>query len=182
MAAQRPEAARPPTLRRRLLSAVYELVLLVGVVMVVSLLYSVLTQQRHALHGKLGLQLVVFATLGAYFTWFWSHGGQTLAMKTWRLRLVMLNGESLSMATSVTRYALCWLPLLGSLLVAYALNVRSQSGIAAWLAAGGLSYVALAALRSDRQLLHDALSDTRVIDWPTSAVVDTNRLDPPTPR
>ena len=32
----------------------------------------------------------------AYFVWCWSHGGQTLAMKTWRLQLVNKDGSALS--------------------------------------------------------------------------------------
>ena len=176
MAARGIEASLPPALWRRLLSAVYELVLLVGVVIVASLVYSVLTQQRHALQGKLGLQLVVFVALGLYFTWFWSHGGQTLAMKTWRLRLVRSNGDPLSLALAVIRYVLSWLPLVISLLLAHMLNVKSQPGIAGWLAAGGLCYAALAALRQDRQLLHDALCNTRVIDWPATAPSSASSL------
>ena len=35
-----------------------------------------------------GLQLFVFLVLGLYFSWFWSHGGQTVAMKTWHIRLL----------------------------------------------------------------------------------------------
>jgi uncharacterized RDD family membrane protein YckC len=29
----------------------------------------------------------VFFVLGAYFIWYWSHGGQTLAMQTWKIQL-----------------------------------------------------------------------------------------------
>ena len=80
-----PEA---PGVGRRLASFLYEGVLLFGVVMIAGYLYSSLTQQRHALQGTLGLQLFLFVVLGIYFVWFWSHGGQTVAMKTWHIRVV----------------------------------------------------------------------------------------------
>mgnify|MGYP006182371287 CR=1 FL=1 len=45
--------------------------------------------------------------LGIYFTWFW-HRGQTLAMKTWHIRLVKENGERVGLAQAMLRYVLCW--------------------------------------------------------------------------
>jgi hypothetical protein len=60
-----------PSLRRRMACFVYEGVLLFGVVMCAGLVYSSLTQQRHALVGLHGLQVVVFVVLGLYFVWFW---------------------------------------------------------------------------------------------------------------
>src|SRR5690606_4324287 len=45
-----------PGIARRLASFVYEGVLLFGVVMIAGFLFSTLTQQRHALQGRHGLQ------------------------------------------------------------------------------------------------------------------------------
>jgi len=39
------------------------------------------------------LQLFVLALFAAYFLWCWLRGGQTLAMKTWRIRVVAKNGH-----------------------------------------------------------------------------------------
>ena len=41
------------------------------------------------------LVLFLFAVLGAYFVWFWSHGGQTVAMKAWQIRLLDAAGRPL---------------------------------------------------------------------------------------
>lgn len=70
-----------PGLWRRMACFIYEGVLLFGVVMIAGYLYSTLTQQRHALQGQVGLRSFLFLVLGIYFVWFWSHGGQTVAMK-----------------------------------------------------------------------------------------------------
>jgi uncharacterized RDD family membrane protein YckC len=45
---------------------------------------------RDATSGPLrhGLQLFIAVVLAAYFVWCWLRGGQTLAMKAWRIRLV----------------------------------------------------------------------------------------------
>ena len=83
-----------PGLGRRLACMLYEGVLLFGVVMVAGLVYASLTQQRHALVGTPGLQVFLFVVLGLYFVWFWARGGQTVAMKTWHLRVVNTRGPA----------------------------------------------------------------------------------------
>lgn len=37
---------------------------------------------------------VLWLTAAGFFVWFWRHGGQTLGMKTWRLRLVDTEGRT----------------------------------------------------------------------------------------
>jgi uncharacterized RDD family membrane protein YckC len=39
------------------------------------------------------LQLFLLLLFAAYFLWCWLRGGQTLAMKTWRIRLVARDGH-----------------------------------------------------------------------------------------
>ena len=65
-------AMHAPRLARRLAAFVYEGVLLFGVLMLAGYVYSGLTQQRHALQGKTGLQAFLFVVLAVYFGWFWS--------------------------------------------------------------------------------------------------------------
>ena len=76
-----------PSVARRLSCWMYEGVLLFGVIFIAGYLFSTLSQTRHALDNRHGLQFFVCLVLAVYFTWFW-HKGQTLAMKTWHLRLV----------------------------------------------------------------------------------------------
>ncbi len=47
--------------------------------------------------------------LAAYFVWFWCHGGQTLLMKTWRLKLVDAHGRPVKPLRAFARYLLAWL-------------------------------------------------------------------------
>ncbi|MCL1073751.1 RDD family protein [Shewanella dokdonensis] len=42
----------------------------------------------------------------AFYSYFWSHAGQTLGMQAWRLRVQHLNGQNLSLITAIAR--LCW--------------------------------------------------------------------------
>jgi uncharacterized RDD family membrane protein YckC len=154
-----------PSLQRRLACAIYEGVLLFGVVMIAGYLYSSLTQQKHALVGTTGLQAFLFTVLGIYFGWFWSRSGQTLAMKTWHLRVARSNGLPLSQARALVRYLACWLWFLPPLAFASLSQVRGLGAKLMVLAAGLIAYAGLALLRRDRQFLHDVICDTRVSDF-----------------
>ena len=54
--------------------------------------------------------------MAAYFTWFWIHGGQTLALKTWHLRLVAVDGGAVPVQKAGLRFLLAFagLALLGA--------------------------------------------------------------------
>jgi uncharacterized RDD family membrane protein YckC len=88
-------------LKRRLFSMLYEAMLLFGVLFISAWLFSTLLQQRHALYLRHALELWLCIVLAGYFVWFWCHGGQTLAMKTWRIRLVTANGEPIGLLRAV---------------------------------------------------------------------------------
>jgi uncharacterized RDD family membrane protein YckC len=153
-----------PSLLRRMASMIYEGVLLFGVVMVFGYLYSALTQQRHALQGTTGLRAFLFVVLGVYFVGFWSGGGQTLAMKTWRLRVVRRDGGPVSRTCAFARYVLCWLWFLPALASVHYAGIRSTAATFGVLAIGMAGYLLLARLRTDRQFLHDVACGTQVVD------------------
>jgi uncharacterized RDD family membrane protein YckC len=79
-----------PGLARRLAALGYELVLLFAVGFFAAWLFFFASGGRDATSGVLrhALQALVLAFFAAYFLWCWLRGGQTLAMKAWRIRLV----------------------------------------------------------------------------------------------
>lgn len=102
-------AERAP-LGRRLGSLVYEVlvILALGIFLFVLPLaiFSGLTQ--HTLGPGL-LWFYLFVLLGNYFIWCWLRAGQTLAMKTWRLRLVdAQSGLTLRPLQAFVRYGMGW--------------------------------------------------------------------------
>lgn len=152
-----------PPLVRRLACFLYEGVLLFGVVMIAGYLYSSLTQQRHALQGQHGLQAFLFVVLGIYFVWFWSHGGQTVAMKTWHIRLVAANGGPVSEWRAAARYLLSWVWFLPALAIAHAAHLHSSGEMFGAMAIGVLVFASLSFLHPQRQYLHDAICGTRLV-------------------
>jgi len=159
-----PARLPPAALRRRLAAMVYEGVLLFGVVMAAGWIYAVLMQQRHALQGKLGLQVFLFVVLAAYFIWAWTHGGQTLAMKTWRIRLVGVDGRPPSFPRACARFLLAWLWFVPALLISHLAGLQGAWPISVVLLGGVLTYATASRLHPDRQFPHDALCGTRLVD------------------
>lgn len=150
-----------PSLRRRFYSMAYEGMLLFGVVFIAAWLFSTLLQQRHALYLRGVLQYWLFFVLAAYFIWFWTHGGQTLAMKTWRIRLVPAPGRKLTILRAACRYLLAWGWFVPGLLAAWMLDAKG------WMLvlAPTLNVVAwglLAFADPHRQFLHDRLAGTQL--------------------
>ncbi len=154
-----------PALLRRLACFLYEGVLLFGVVMAAGLLYSVATQQRHALSGLHGLQAFVFLVLGVYFVWFWSRSGQTLAMQTWHIRLLTRQGQPLTKTRALCRYLLSWLWFLPALATVYAAGLKGTGAVFAAVAAGVITYATLSRLHPQRQYWHDAVCGTQLVNW-----------------
>ncbi|MFN5701097.1 MAG: RDD family protein [Betaproteobacteria bacterium] len=160
-----PAPATTPGLWRRMASFTYEGVILFGVVMIAGYLFSTLTQQRHALQGQWGLRAFLFLVLGIYFVWFWSRGGQTVAMKAWHVRLVDVNGQAVSQARALCRYLLSWLWFLPALLAAWVAGLSSSAEIFGLMFVGVAAYALLARLHPQRQFWHDVVCGTRLISW-----------------
>jgi uncharacterized RDD family membrane protein YckC len=140
----------------------YEGVLLFGVVFIAGWLYSTLLQQRSAIQMREGLEAWLFVVLGLYFTWFWIHGGQTLPMKTWRIRVVTKDGLPLTPWRALGRYLLCWFWFVPGLALAAVLH--AQTWMLALIPAANFVLWAMTVLfDKDRQFLHDRLAGTRLV-------------------
>jgi uncharacterized RDD family membrane protein YckC len=157
-----PEAPiSPPSLRRRMACWLYEGVLMFGVVWIAGYLFGTLSQTRNALDNRLGLQIFLFIVFGIYFVWFW-HKGQTLAMKTWHLRVVGLDGQAISQKRAMLRYALSWLWFVPPL-AAVAPFKLSGGEITVIVIGWVVVYALLSRFHPQRQFLHDAIAGTRLI-------------------
>jgi len=121
---------------------IYESLLVVAVLFVASFIFLLAFHDTDSPFFKPIFQLYLLLVAGAYFIWFWTHGGQTLAMQTWKMRIVQANGTDtgISLRQALMRYlfALIGIGLLGCSIF-WALFDR------------------------DRQFLHDRLAGTRVV-------------------
>ena len=98
-------------LGRRFLSLIYESLLLFAIAFVASLLFHGTVDSELSGWNRHAYQLYLFLVFGLYFHWCWLRGGQTLPMKTWKLRLVEANGGRLGLGRCTLRYMAAWLSL-----------------------------------------------------------------------
>jgi uncharacterized RDD family membrane protein YckC len=165
-----PAASRPPQqaapLVRRMAAFAYEGVLLFGVLFTAGLVYAVTVHQTHGLAHRPGLIATCFLVLALYFVGLWWRSGQTLAMKTWDLRVVRADGAPLSPWRALARHLAAWVWFLPPLMAAYAFAPHSLAAYfglpVAWVALYALG----ALLHPRHQFWHDALCGTAVVDAP----------------
>ena len=119
---------------------IYELLLVVAVVFIASFVFIRLGGDAQTGWKHLLFQLFLLAIVFMYFSIFWLRSGQTLAMKTWRIKLVDREGKLISFKRAVLRFGLAWVGL----------SLLGVSIVWAWF-------------DRDRQFLHDRLAKTRLI-------------------
>ncbi len=153
-----------PGLIRRMACWMYEGMLMFGVVFIAGYLFGTLSQTRHALDNRHPLQAFLFVVFGIYFTWFWARG-QTLAMKTWNIRLLDRRGRPVTQTRAFVRYLLSWLwflPPLAALAPFGLTGGESVVIILGWVAV----WAVLSRFHPEQQFWHDALAGTRLVTSP----------------
>ncbi|WP_200176078.1 RDD family protein [Ectothiorhodospira shaposhnikovii] len=163
--AQTPAPLQPIGILRRLACLIYESMLLLAVLMLTALGATLLTglTEEHPLFPLFTLFILCVTFL--YFGWFWTRGGVSLAMQTWRIQLVGRRGQ-----------AVTWMHAMRRFLVALLQWVVILAGLQAWrtglwpVALGVLVAVAAGLIWTWRHpqklMLHDLLSDTRLVRLP----------------
>ncbi|MDH5553193.1 MAG: RDD family protein [Nitrosomonas sp.] len=145
-----------PKFRRRLLSLIYEFFLLLAVLMIAGVVFHLIIRDTEAAYFMPLFQFYLVIVMGTYFVWFWTHGGQTLAMQTWKMRVVNAEGNKLEMKQAIVRYLL-------------AVSIVLLFAVAGVLLLGvtGVLFFCVgfvwALFDRDKQFLHDRLAGTRVV-------------------
>ena len=127
------------SLRLRLVSLLYEAILLFAVLFVSSYLFLSLARDAQSAMPRVIFQIYLLSIAGAYFVFCWVRTGQTLAMKTWRIRIVTEEGGTLGAGRAFKRYLLAIPGILSGISLLWAPFDRQ------------------------RQFLHDRLAGTRIV-------------------
>jgi len=141
----------------------YEALVVIAILLLASLPFAGAATGRLEGFSRHLFQAYLFVVVGLYFVWCWRRGGQTLPMKTWKLRLVLRDGRPLDTLHAVLRYAMASVALGCSAVAAVALW-RQPAAVGAWvaLAPGALSIV-WSFVDAEGQFLHDRLAGTRIV-------------------
>ena len=153
-------------LPRRLAAIVYDSLLLIGVLvgatalalgLVVAVIGGAAVKAHNPLAGNPFFQTYLFLVCFFFYGGFWTHGGQTLGMRAWRLRLQRRDGKGVSWWQALLRF------LSGGLWLAPLAYLHRMLGVSVVfsLTAGLGVLVALLVLR-----LPDRLSETELVVLP----------------
>lgn len=94
---------------RRLLASVYDGLLMLALWMSALFLDVMIRDSLLGLPLSLAaLRALTFLIWLGFFGWFWLHGGQTLGMRAWRLRLQRSDGLALAWPDVLLRYGVAW--------------------------------------------------------------------------
>ena len=142
---------KPAGLLRRLAAAVYDAMLLFAVLFLATTPLLLLTHGEAVPGSHLGYRLYLVAVAFLFFGWFWTHGGQTLGMRAWRIRVLACDGRHISWIQALQRFFGAFVSLLPC----------------------GLGYLWLL-LDPERRTWHDRLSGSRVVFEPKKRSRDSD--------
>jgi len=129
------------SLLRRLGAIFYDSLLLISVLLLATAGFIAVISVESSTRPifQIYLLLVIFT----YFSWFWSHGGQTLGMKAWNLQLQAMSGQKITQWQILKRLVMAMI---------------------SWLV-GGLGFFWVMWDKQGRAW-HDLASDTRLVRLP----------------
>ena len=137
------QSAYPPAgMLRRLAAMFYDTLLLLAVLLVAVALALMLSRGSFTYHNPF-FRTLLFLLCFLFYAWSWLHGGQTLGMRTWRMRLQRPDGGPISPWQALLRFMLA-IPSL---------------------ALGGLGFFWML-LDREKRTLYDRLSGTVVVVLP----------------
>lgn len=90
----------------------YDGLLLLAILFVATAVFLIAFGQATGSPIRYFFQGYLWLVAGLYFIWHWIHGGQTLAMQTWKIRLVDYLGQPITPFRAIGRYLLAALGLV----------------------------------------------------------------------
>jgi len=91
-------------LLRRLAAILYDSLLLLAILFIASAIWLIPTGGEAPKGQNPLLTIFLLLVSFGFFAWFWSHGGQTLGMRAWRIRLQNRNPGPVSLWQLMLRF------------------------------------------------------------------------------
>jgi uncharacterized RDD family membrane protein YckC len=93
-------------LLKRLVACVYDALILIAIWMVVTWFYIICFGEVSSAYQRMVLQILLWLSAGIYFIFSWYKGGQTLALKAWKMKIVSQDNIGLTLKSACMRYVL----------------------------------------------------------------------------
>ena len=94
---------KPAGLLIRLLAMFYDSLLLLSALLIATALALMVTGGTLSYHNPF-FRTFLFLICFSFYAWFWLHGGQTLGMRAWRLRLQRFDGRAITIWQALLRF------------------------------------------------------------------------------
>ena len=96
-------AYKPAGLLVRLVAMFYDALLLLSALMIATAIALFVTKGASLAHNPF-FRTTLFLICFTFYTWFWLHGGQTLGMRAWKLRLQNKDGRPITIWQALLRF------------------------------------------------------------------------------
>ncbi|MBU3606613.1 MULTISPECIES: RDD family protein [unclassified Polynucleobacter] len=169
------KALPAPHFWRRVSCSLYEQLVLLGVISLTFLLPNLGLGILFGVSLPSWLTfLYLYIVLGIYFVWYWTKSGQTLAMQTWRIRIIDLQGHTLNRPQALWRYVYSSLWMIPCIGLQWALHLEKWQIIEMLFTVALFLWPLTIYLdRRDsahRQALPDRFAGTRLVELPKNLV------------
>lgn len=91
---------------KRLIACIYDALILIAIWMLVTWFYIICFGEVLSVYQRSLLQIFLWLSAGVYFIFSWYKGGQTLALKAWKMKVVSQANTGLSFKVCFLRYVL----------------------------------------------------------------------------
>jgi uncharacterized RDD family membrane protein YckC len=134
--------SKPAGLLVRLLAMFYDSLLLLSALLIATAMALMVTKGTLSYHNPF-FRTFLFLICFSFYAWFWLHGGQTLGMRAWRLRLQRLDGGPITPWQALLRFMV-------------AIPSLAAAGLGLWWML----------IDKDRLALHDRISESTIVRLP----------------
>ena len=87
---------------RRTSAFLYDCLLLIALFFIITSI-AIAFNHGNAIQG-FAYYLFLFIVAFLFYDWFWRHGGQTLGMRAWRIKVESLDSQNITFKQSLSRY------------------------------------------------------------------------------
>lgn len=92
------------SLARRFAAMAYDALLLTALLIFATAPVTLFTGGEATRSGNPFVSTWLFMVSFLFFAWFWTHGGQTLGMRAWKIRLQQVDGQAISLWQALLRF------------------------------------------------------------------------------
>ncbi|NOY66919.1 MAG: RDD family protein [Gammaproteobacteria bacterium] len=92
-------------IKRRIGAFIYDIILLIALLFLATAIVMLFTQDAIN-RGNIFFQVYILLVIFFFYGWFWVHGGQTLGMRAWKIRVELDNGQNLGWNQACVRFIL----------------------------------------------------------------------------